>query len=175
MADKQRQTRSDSAAAALEAAKNAALPDLRPPDYVRLSPEAEQYFTDIVRARARHEWNPHQLTVAAQMAECMADQDDARAELALEGWTVTNDKGEVKANPLVGIVEALARRQLALGRSLQMIGRALGDPRKPQGPRAAEERARRLRQEVEGEREEGDAYDGSRDDVPTGSSDGLLA
>ena len=163
MTTKQRQARSDSAAAALEAAKNAALPPLRPPTHVQLSASAESYFEDIVRARARSEWNPHQLTIAAQMAECMAEQDEVRALYALEGWTVVNAKGTVVANPLVGIAEALARRQMALGRSLQMVGRALGDPRKPLGKRALEEQARQLRGEVEQE-----------DDVTAGG-DGLLA
>jgi hypothetical protein len=155
MTDKKRQARSDSAKAALEAAKNAALPDLRPPPHVQLSVGAEDYFTDIVRARAREEWNPHQLTIAAQMAECMADQDDVRAQLALDGWTTINAKGTEVANPLVGINEALARRQMALGRSLQMIGRALGHPDKPKGPRALEQQARGLREEVEREGQEG--------------------
>jgi hypothetical protein len=168
MADKQRQTRSDSAAAMVEAAKNAALPPLRPPAHITLTDAAEPYFADIVRARARGEWNPHQLTIAAQMAECMAEQDDVRAELALEGWVVTNAKGTQVANPLVGINEALARRQMALGRSLQMIGRAIGHPDKPKGHRAAEERARQLLEEVKGE----DGEEG----MPAGQGgDGLLA
>lgn len=148
---KNRQARSDSAAAAINAAKAAASPDLRPPEHVQLSADAEPYFADIVCARTREEWNPHQLTIAAQMAECMVDQDAVRAELALDGWTRRNDKGTVVANPLVGISEALARRQMALGRSLQMIGRALGDPRKPVQKRQLEKNAREMAGEVAGE------------------------
>lgn len=172
MPDKQRQARSDSAKAAIDAAKAAALPLPRPPEHVQLSANAEPYYEDIVRARAREEWNPYQLTVAAQMANCMADQDEVRAELALEGWVVVNAKGTQVANPLVNIVEALARRQMALSRSLQMTGRALGDPRKPLGKRALEEQARRLREEVEGE--EGS---GPPEGVPAGydADDDLLA
>lgn len=151
---KTRQDRSDSAAAAIAAAKAAASPDLRPPDHVQVSANAEPYLADIVRARAREEWNPHQLTIAAQMAECMADQDDVRAGIALEGWTVVNAKGTEVANPLVGISEALARRQMALGRSLQMIGRSLGDPRKPVGKRQLEKTAREMADEVAGEDED---------------------
>lgn len=146
-----RQARSDSAAAAIAAAKAAASPALRPPEHVRIFADAEDYYADIVRARARDEWNEYQLTVAAQLANCMADQDEVRAGIALDGWTVVNAKGTEVANPLVGIAEALARRQMALSRSLQMTGRALGDPRKPLGKRALEEKARRLKEEVEGE------------------------
>ena len=152
--DKQRQARSDSAAAAIAAAKAAASPLPRPPEHVQISANAEAYYEDIVRARARDEWNEYQLTVAAQMAECMADQDEVRAELALDGWTVVNAKGTLVANPLVNIAEALARRQMALSRSLQMTGRALGHPDDPKKKRALERKARELAQGVE--REEGD-------------------
>lgn len=149
-----RQNRSDSAAAAIEAAKNATLPDLMPPEHVQISARAMPYYRDVVRARARSEWNPHQLTVAAQMAECMADQDEVRGNLAVEGWTVLNNKGTVVANAHVAISEALARRQMALGRSLQMIGRAIGDPRTPVGKRQQEKDARQARDEVAGEDED---------------------
>lgn len=146
-----RKTRSDSATAAINAAKNAAAPDLRPPAHVQLSANAEAYFGDIVRARAREEWNEHQLTIAAQMAECMVDQDEVRAELLLEGRVLVNERGTKVANPLVSISEQLARRQMALGRSLQMIGRAVGDPRTPTAQRKNEANARKLRTEVEQE------------------------
>ena len=149
-----RKTRSDSATAAINAAKNAASPDLRPPAHVQLSADAEPYFADIVRARAREEWNEHQLTIAAQLAECMVEQEEVRAELALDGRVLTNERGTKVANPLVGINEALARRQMALGRSLQMIGRATGDPRAPTKQRKNEANARKLRAEVEQEEDE---------------------
>lgn len=151
---KTRQSRSDSATAAIDAAKNAALPDLRPPAHVQLSAAAEPYFADIVRARARDEWNEHQLTVAAQLAECMAEQEEVRARIAIDGWTVVNAKGTEVANPMVSIGEQLARRQMALGRSLQMIGRAIGDPRKPQGKRQLEKNARQLKDEVADEEDD---------------------
>lgn len=151
MPDTQRQTRSDSAAAAIAAAKAAASPLPRPPEHVLISASAEPYYEDIVRARARGEWNEYQLSVAAQLANCMADQDEVRAELALEGWVVTNAKGTQVANPLVNIAEAMARRQMALSRSLQMTGRALGDPRKPLGKRALEAQAREMAEQVRNE------------------------
>ena len=151
---KTRQARSDSASAAIEAAKSAASPDLRPPPHVQLSAAAEPYFSDIVRARARDEWNEHQLTIAAQLAECMSEQVDVGAELAVEGRVVENAKGTRVANPLVSIMEQLARRQMALGRSLQMIGRAIGDPSKPQGKRQLEKNARQLKDEVADEEDD---------------------
>lgn len=146
-----RQSRSDSADAMVRAAKNAVAEPLRPPPHVQLSAGAEPYFADIVRARAREEWNPHQLTIAAQLAECMVEQVDVAAELALEGRVIENAKKTRVANPLVSIMEQLARRQMALGRSLQMIGRAVGDPRKPTAQRKLENGARQAADEVAGE------------------------
>lgn len=146
-----RKTRADSTTAAINAAKNAASPDLRPPSHVQISASAEPYFADIVRARAREEWNEHQLTIAVQLAECMAEQEEVRAELVVEGRVTVNERGTRVANPLVSISEQLARRQMALGRSLQMIGRATGDPRTPTAKRKLEAGARRVRDEVEAE------------------------
>lgn len=145
---KPRQARSDSASAAIQAAKNAASSELRPPAHVQLSASAEPYFADIVRARARDEWNEHQLTIAAQLAECMAEQVEVGGELLVAGRVVENAKGTLVANPLVGILEQLARRQMALGRSLQMIGRAIGDPRANINKRRTEKGARDARQDV---------------------------
>lgn len=125
-----------------------------PPAHVQILADAMPYYRDIVRARAREEWNEHQLTVAAQLARCMADQDEVRAALVVEGWTVKNKNGTMVANPHVSISEQLARRQMALGRSLQMIGRAIGDPRAPAGKRKLEKNARDLRDEVADEGED---------------------
>lgn len=146
-----RKTRVDSAAAAIEAAKNAALPELMPPDHVQISADAMPYYRDILRARARDEWNEFQLTIAAQLAECMAEQVDIKTELTLEGLTVRNDRGTLVANPLVSILERMAARQQSLARSLQMVGRSIGDPRAPTKQRQLEHNARKTRKEVEQE------------------------
>ena len=146
-----RKTRSDSVTAAINAAKNAASPELRPPAHVQLSARAEPYFADIVRARTREEWNEHQLTIAAQMAECMVQQEEMQDGILIEGWMLENAKGTRVANPRVAINEALARRQMALGRSLQMIGRAVGDPRTPTKGRQLEASARKARAQVKAE------------------------
>ena len=146
-----RKKRTDSAAAALEAAKNATLPVLMPPGHVNISANAMPYYEDIVRGRARAEWNEFQLTVAAQLAECMWEQVEVAAELEVEGRYFETVQG-LKAHPLVGILEALARRQGSLARSLQMIGRvALGDPRANTKQRELESNARRVANEVSAE------------------------
>jgi hypothetical protein len=138
---KPRKTRTDSAAAAIEAAKNATLPVQMPPPHVQISADAMPYYEDIFHARARAEWNPHQLTVAAQIAECMAKQVEIEAMLLIEGLVVEGTHGP-KPNPLVGILERMAARQQALSRSIQLVGRSLGDPRANNRQRQLEAGAR---------------------------------
>lgn len=154
MAPRKRQLRSDSATAAVQAAVNVAKGDPMPPEHVKISALAMPHYLHIVRARARDEWNDLQLTVAAQLAECFVEQEEERQELATEGRVLKNERGTMVANPRVSILEQMARRQMALMRTLQMGGRAIGDPRKPLGPRAAEQNARKLKEQVEQEEED---------------------
>ena len=146
-----KRTRSDSAQAAINAMKNAAKDDLRPPAHVQLSADAEPYFVSIVRARARDEWTELHLTIAAQLAECMCAIVEEDAALAVEGRVIKNDKGTPIANPRVSVCEQLARKEMALMRTLQMGGRlpgGEGDARNKAGARKVEAQARRVRQEV---------------------------
>jgi hypothetical protein len=150
-ATRTRKPRSDSAAAAINAAKNAALGDPMPPDHVQLSADALDDYRAIVRARARDEWSEYDLIVAAQMAECIARQRDYDAKIALEGEVIENAKGTLVANPMVSMLERLAGRQLAYTRILQMGGRVpgtAGDKRKKQNGRQLERTARALADEV---------------------------
>lgn len=143
-----RQIRSDSATAAVQAAVNVAKGDPMPPEHVKISVDAMPHYLHIVRARARDEWNDLQLTVAAQLAECFVEQEQERTELAAEGRVLKNERGTMVANPRVSILEQMARRQMALMRTLQMGGRAIGDPRQPLNKRKSEATARRLAEEV---------------------------
>jgi len=143
-----KRTRSDSATAAINAAKNAALGDLQPPEFVQISADARPYFTAIVRARARDEWNEMQLVVAAQLAHCMSDLQEEEDALLLEGRVIKNDKGTPIMNPRMAACEQLARKEMALMRSLQMGGRAAGDPRDKAGARDLEQKARKTREQV---------------------------
>jgi hypothetical protein len=147
-----RKLRSDSAAALLEAAKNVALGDLMPPAHVQISADAMDDYRAIVRARARNEWSEYDLIVAAQMAGCIAKQREYEARIILDGEVIENAKGTMVANPMVGMLERLAGRQLAYTRILQMGGRVPGtegDKRKKQNARANERTARELADQVQ--------------------------
>lgn len=150
----ERKERSDSAAAAIRAAKNAAMGDPSPPDHVQLTADAMDDYLAIVRARTRDEWTEYDLIVAAQMAMCIAKQREYEAQIALDGEVVRNAKGTLVANPMVSMLERLAGRQLAYTRILQMGGRVpgtAGDKRKKQAGRALENGARQAHKETQEE------------------------
>lgn len=147
-----RKPRSDSATAAINAAKNVAMGDPMPPAHVQISTDALPDYRAIVRARTREEWSEYDLLVAAQMAECIAKQREFDALIVLEGDVIKNDKGTLVANPRVSMLERLAGRQLAYTRILQMGGRVpgtAGDKRKKQAGRQLERGARQAADEVE--------------------------
>jgi hypothetical protein len=148
---KTRRPRSDSATAAIQAAKNAALGDLMPPAHVQISAEALDDYFAIVRARARDEWSELDLIVAVQLAEVIAKQREQDAHLLVEGDIIRNDKGTPIANPRVTLLERLAGRQMAYMRTLQMGGRVpgtAGDKRKKQNARVLERGARQAHGEA---------------------------
>ena len=61
---------------------------------------------------------------------------------------VTNDRGTKVANARVAVLEQLARREMALMRTLRMGGKVVGDPRSEIGRRKIEKQARELQQEI---------------------------
>lgn len=143
--------RADSAAAAVKAMVDASKAALQPPAYVVMTDSAKPYFNDVVRVRARDEWAECDLIVAAQLAQCMADIAEEDAALRGEGRVVKNDKGTQIMNPRTTVLEQLARREMALMRTLRMGGRIAGDARDEAGGRKIERQSRKVRGELEEE------------------------
>lgn len=142
-----RKSRSDSASAAIKAAIDAATPLPDAPPHVRLRPEDGPFWLGIVRARARDEWTKVDLVVAAQLARCQRDIEVESERLESEGSVLTNDRGTPVMNPRHSVLEQLARREMALMRSLRMAGTSAGDQRDVT-------KARKLQQQAETAREE---------------------
>ena len=127
---------------------DAAKDSLKPPGYVALLPAAVPYFDGVVRTRARDEWTETDLIVAVQLAQCMSDIADEDAELRVEGKVITNERGTPVMNPRTTVLEQLARREMALMRTLRMGGRIAGDARNEAGARKVERQSRKLREEL---------------------------
>jgi len=144
-----KRTRADSAASAVKAMVDAAKPDIEVPAWVTLTDSARPFWVGVVRARARDEWQDVDLVVAAQLAQCQADIAEEDAQLRVEGRVITNDRGTQVMNPRTTVLEQLARREMALMRTLRMGGRVAGDTRDEVGKRTLERGARKARQQVE--------------------------
>jgi hypothetical protein len=144
-----KRVRSDSAASALKAMVNAAMPALPLPAHVQLREADVPFWDGVLRARARDEWTEADLVVAAQLARCQADIEHEQQLLNAEGSVVENNRGTQIMNPRVTVMEQLSRREMALMRTLRMGGRIAGDPRDQSGKRALERKASQIRVELQ--------------------------
>ena len=149
-----RRQRSDSVQAAVNAIVAVSLPDLKPPAFCTLSPEAEKFWPGIIHARAREEWRDVDLVVAAQLAECQALIEQESKTLRTEGMVVPNDKGTMVENARNRVVQTLAQREMALMRTLLLGGKDGGDARNFKGARAMESSARKNAKELAQEAEQ---------------------
>ncbi len=118
-----RRKRSDSVAAAVEAAQ---APQIQPPSTIPLTKVQMAFFANVIAEFARTEWTAHQLELAAMLARTMAALNSEQQELEKEGYVITRDHGTVVENPRARIVKSLAGDILSFRRSLQLHARARG-------------------------------------------------
>jgi len=144
-----RKPRSDSAASAIDAMVNASkpLPDI--PAHVRLDKRHIPFWDGIIRARARSEWIETDLVVAAQLARTQYEIEKESEVLESEGSVIENARGTPVMNPRHAVLEQLARREMALMRSLRITGTAAGgDPRDLAKQRHLERESRATKEEM---------------------------
>ena len=102
---------------------------LDPPSHVPLEPEAAGFWTEIVAARSREEWTPHDLAFAADLANAMARLHANRKKVRAEGETTVSPAGTPMVNPRVGVVNSLHAQVKAARQSLGLHSAARGDHR----------------------------------------------
>ncbi|MGV7194307.1 hypothetical protein [Xanthomonas axonopodis] len=124
-----RARRADSATAAVEATKNAALPMLGPPAHVRLSAAALKFWPRVIANRARDRWNDLDLTNAAELARLYADIERLRALIDKQGDVL----GDGRPHPAHKLLEAAGRRAVALARMIQVHAEATQGRAQDQG------------------------------------------
>lgn len=139
-----RQGRSDSAAAAVQAAQNAAQGPLSPPAHVTLTPEAAPFWEALMRNRPRHRWNEADMATAAMLARAQFDVERHERAIAEEG-----DLIDGALNPRLALVDKLGRRIMSLSRLLHVHPEATQGRAREQGneltvDRQAQERHHRL-------------------------------
>lgn len=151
MATRTKRTPANTAESAVKAMVNAALGLPPKPVHVFLREGDQPFWEGICRARARDEWTEVDLVVAAQLARCQADIESESRAVEVETTVISNAKGTQVANPRLAVIEQLARREMALMRSLRMAGRVTGAVEDLVGRRSAEKAAAEVREEVEGD------------------------
>lgn len=124
------------------------LPEI--PKHVRLQKKHIPFWEGILRARAMSEWIETDLVVAAQLARTQYDIEKESAELESEGSVIENARGTPVMNPRHSVLEQLARREMALMRSLRIAGASAGvDTRDLVKKRALERESRSTRDELQ--------------------------
>lgn len=128
MARKPRKARIDSAAEAV-AVMLKATRDIEPPAHSPLDDDALPFWDDIIAARAKSEWNGHDLSCASDLANAMAQLVENRRLLRQEGERTETSNGSPMANPRVSVVHGLHAQIKAARQSLNIHGRASGEAR----------------------------------------------
>lgn len=91
------------------------------PDGVILRNDAEMtIWRQFTGARAMDGWRDFDLLIVAKAVRLEADIRAYQATLDAQGAIVQNDRGTQIVNPLLSVVDALQRQQLALIRSLSL-------------------------------------------------------
>lgn len=109
-----RHPRSDSATAASQAMENAALGIHEPPEHAALPDAARPFWRDVMLARPRHKWQEIDLTMAAELAQCLYDMTRFREQIRAEGDVAE----EWREHPAHKLLEKTGRRAAALARQL---------------------------------------------------------
>jgi hypothetical protein len=145
-----RKPRSDSAQAAISAMLGASMPLPTVPACVRLRDGDMPFLACILRSRNRDEWCEADLIVAGQLARAQADIEREAYELEDEGSVLTNDRGTRVMNPRHTVLEQLARREMAMMKSLSMMGVvAKGDKRGLANSRSLQRKSSAIKAELE--------------------------
>lgn len=144
-----RKPRSDSTDSIIKAMADAAKGELKPPAHVKMTADALPYWKGILTARARDEWSEVDLVVAGQLAQCQCDMAEQDVSLRAEGSIVVNERGTQIMNPRATLMENLARREMALMRTLRLGGHAGGDTRDEVKRRSIQKQSEKLRTELQ--------------------------
>lgn len=123
-----RNPRSDSAAAAVQAAQNAAQDPLRPPEHVPLPDGALPFWEAITRNRPRHRWNDADLATAALLAVSQMQALEAMADLEQVALVDKLGRRIALLSKLLNVhAEATIGRAQAQGKTLELEREAEAD------------------------------------------------
>lgn len=133
----QNRTRKSTTAGQLATVASIQAPELEPT--AELTPEATDHFHRIVKSREKDTWQPHDLSLATQLAKSMCRQDEINDTLDRDGLTLENRKGTPVAHPLLSASMTIASTVQALTRSLGLGASQRGLSGETQRSRSASE------------------------------------
>lgn len=119
-----KKARSDSATAAVDAARAVADGPLEPPAHIVLRDGDRPFWLAVVSARARDTWNDVDLASAANLARAQADIERLTDEIYAEGDMLNNRHGSPVLNPKHQLLEVLSRRATAISRAIHVHAEA---------------------------------------------------
>jgi hypothetical protein len=100
--------------------------DLRPPASVPMLDRDKPFWASILAARARSEWNDHDLEFAAMLARAMGQLENEQRLLEQEGTVIATATGNLTANPRVTVVHGLHAQVKGCRQSLGIHSRGQG-------------------------------------------------
>ena len=86
---------------------------------IDLTPPERIHFDRITESRERDSWAPHDLALAAQLAQTQERYQSAMADVAANGTTLTTEKGHQTLNPAVSALSSLGS---AIARLTSLLG-----------------------------------------------------
>jgi hypothetical protein len=110
--------------------------DLQPPEHAPLVRGAEPFWNEILEAKARSEWNDHDLSCASDLANAMALLVENRRKLVDEGEILANAAGTAMVNPRVSVVHGLHAQIKSARQSLCIHGQGAAKTKDVQRHRA---------------------------------------
>lgn len=129
----------------------AALPLPTVPAHVTLRSQDKPFWVGVVSTRARGDWSPTDLVLAAQLARCQCDIETEQQALYAEGTVIPNDRGTMVTNPRFRALNELKQSQLATVRALALNATAKVDARDIGNRNSVARSATRAREEVQDE------------------------
>lgn len=146
MATKSKRQPSNTIATQVNAMVGAAKPLPEIPPHIRVRYIDRPFLNVILRSRLREEWTGPELALAVQLAAVQADMEVETLRLEGEGSMINDRFGELVINPRQKLIDGLARRALALMRSMKLTGtEAHGDKRNLSKARALQRQAEDVR------------------------------
>jgi hypothetical protein len=130
-----RRKRIDSTTAAVEVMKRAMRP-IVPPAHIPLSDEKMPFWESVIAEMARSEWSPHQLEMAALLAQNLFKVVKLEQMLEADGPVLHTERGPIP-HPVVAQINSLHGVILRQRASLQIQGRAQRGEARDAGKRRA--------------------------------------